>query len=370
MKAQRRLALVAALVIALATYALASNRLPITKAALADGQRIVSLYVDGQTRIIPTNSETVGEVLDRAGIVLEKGDVVEPARDTFIPPVSFNINVYRSHPVAIEDGDKVITGHSAYQSPRLILEHLGVEVYPEDVVTVSPVTNVVELGILGQKLSIMRAKVLSVKVDGTTKTIRTQKATIGEALADNNIALSPDDKVLPGITAAAGNGTEVEITRIEDVVLDVTEAIDHEVQEISSANLDIGTSQVQQAGVNGKREATYRVHYKNGVEISRLLLASKVLQPAVTKIVLVGTRIPSDIWYKLRVCESGGYYGMNSGNGYYGAYQFGMNTWTSLGYSGYPHQASPATQDEAARRLQARDGWGAWPSCASSLGLL
>lgn len=364
------MALLAGLVLILAIYAIFSNRLPITKSALADGQRIVKLYVDGEARIIPTNSETVGEVLDRAGVVLEKGDVVEPARDTFIPPVSFNINIYRSHPVAVQDGDKVITGHSAYQSPRLILEHLGIEVFPEDIVTVNPVTDIVELGILGQKLSIKRAKVLSVKVDGGTKTIRTQKGLIGEALADNNISLSPDDKVSPGITSPVSNNLDIEITRISDVVLDAQETIERPVQTVYSDQLDIGHEQIKQAGSDGERTATYRVHYRNGREVSRQLLSSEVTKVAEAKIVVVGTRIPSDIWYKLRVCESGGYYGMNNGNGYYGAYQFSVTTWRSLGYSGYPHQASPGTQDEAARRLQARDGWGAWPSCAGSLGLL
>jgi hypothetical protein len=72
---------------------------------------------------------------------------------------------------------------------------------------------------------------------------------------------------------------------------------------------------------------------------------------------------------KLRACESGGNYQTNTGNGYYGAYQFALGTWRGLGYSGYPHQASPATQDEAVRKLQARSGWGQWPACSRRYGL-
>lgn len=67
--------------------------------------------------------------------------------------------------------------------------------------------------------------------------------------------------------------------------------------------------------------------------------------------------------YALRMCESGGNYGINTGNGYYGAYQFSLSTWRSLGYSGYPNQASPATQDAAVRKLYARSGWSPWPVC-------
>lgn len=74
-------------------------------------------------------------------------------------------------------------------------------------------------------------------------------------------------------------------------------------------------------------------------------------------------------FYRLRVCESGNNYGINTGNGYYGAYQFALSTWHALGYSGLPSSASPATQDAAARRLQAAYGWGQWPACSRKLGL-
>ena len=77
----------------------------------------------------------------------------------------------------------------------------------------------------------------------------------------------------------------------------------------------------------------------------------------------------SQTFARLRQCESSGNYRANTGNGYYGAYQFSLATWRSLGYRGRPHDASPAVQDEAARRLQARSGWGQWPACSRRLGV-
>lgn len=74
-------------------------------------------------------------------------------------------------------------------------------------------------------------------------------------------------------------------------------------------------------------------------------------------------------WAALRNCESGGNYAENSGNGFYGAYQFSLATWRGLGEPGYPNEASPATQDAAAAQLQARSGWGQWPACSHRLGL-
>lgn len=73
-------------------------------------------------------------------------------------------------------------------------------------------------------------------------------------------------------------------------------------------------------------------------------------------------------WEGLRQCESGGDYTINTGNGYSGAYQFSASTWHSLGYSGLPHQASPAVQDEAALRLAQRSGFGQWPVCGRGMG--
>ncbi len=75
------------------------------------------------------------------------------------------------------------------------------------------------------------------------------------------------------------------------------------------------------------------------------------------------------VWYQLRMCESGDNYATNTGNGYYGAYQFDLQTWYGLGFSGLPSNASPAVQDEAAQELQARSGWSPWPQCAAKLGL-
>ena len=79
--------------------------------------------------------------------------------------------------------------------------------------------------------------------------------------------------------------------------------------------------------------------------------------------------VAGGVWYDLRLCESGDNYAADTGNGYYGAYQFSLSTWESLGYGGLPSEASPALQDEAAAELEAIAGWDQWPQCAAELGL-
>lgn len=78
---------------------------------------------------------------------------------------------------------------------------------------------------------------------------------------------------------------------------------------------------------------------------------------------------PSAHLAALRDCESGGNYRANSGNGYFGAYQFSTSTWKALGYSGRPSDAAPAVQDLAALRLASTTGWSQWPACARKLDL-
>jgi len=73
-------------------------------------------------------------------------------------------------------------------------------------------------------------------------------------------------------------------------------------------------------------------------------------------------------WHRLRMCESSNNYATDTGNGYYGAYQFDLPTWRSVGGSGSPSQASKAEQDARALMLYRQRGWQPW-TCASILGL-
>lgn len=72
-------------------------------------------------------------------------------------------------------------------------------------------------------------------------------------------------------------------------------------------------------------------------------------------------------WAALRDCESNGNYAINTGNGYYGAYQFSLSTWRAMGGSGYPHLASPAEQDRLAQKLYDAAGASPWPVCGARL---
>ena len=75
------------------------------------------------------------------------------------------------------------------------------------------------------------------------------------------------------------------------------------------------------------------------------------------------------VWDRLAQCESGGNWGINTGNGYSGGLQFAPGTWRANGGTGSAHNASRAEQIRVAERVRASQGWGAWPACSSKLGL-
>jgi hypothetical protein len=65
----------------------------------------------------------------------------------------------------------------------------------------------------------------------------------------------------------------------------------------------------------------------------------------------------------IAACESGGNPATDTGNGFYGKYQFTLQTWASVGGTGNPAAAPEAEQNRRAALLYAREGASPWPVC-------
>ncbi len=75
-------------------------------------------------------------------------------------------------------------------------------------------------------------------------------------------------------------------------------------------------------------------------------------------------------WDQVAHCESGGNWGINTGNGYHGGVQFSASTWASHGGGQYAPSAELATREQqiaVAERVLATQGRGAWPVCGGPL---
>jgi hypothetical protein len=79
---------------------------------------------------------------------------------------------------------------------------------------------------------------------------------------------------------------------------------------------------------------------------------------------------PDNEWDRVASCESGGNWGINTGNGYHGGLQFSQGTWAAHGGGEYATSANQATRDQqiaVAERVLATQGRGAWPVCGRGL---
>jgi len=79
---------------------------------------------------------------------------------------------------------------------------------------------------------------------------------------------------------------------------------------------------------------------------------------------------PDSEWDRVAACESGGNWGINTGNGYHGGLQFSQGTWAAHGGGEFASSANQATRDQqiaVAERVLATQGRGAWPVCGRGL---
>ena len=76
-------------------------------------------------------------------------------------------------------------------------------------------------------------------------------------------------------------------------------------------------------------------------------------------------------WDAIAQCESGGNWGISTGNGFYGGLQFTKGTWRAYGGTKYASTANKASRSEQiaiAEKVLRGQGIGAWPVCGKKGG--
>ncbi len=112
------------------------------------------------------------------------------------------------------------------------------------------------------------------------------------------------------------------------------------------------------------KNTKFRTAARRGVTLAAVSAAGLALSATAAN-----AATPTSTWDALAQCESGGNWSINTGNGFSGGLQFTSSTWSAYGGTGSPQNASREQQIAVAERVQASQGWGAWPSCSSQLGL-
>ena len=112
------------------------------------------------------------------------------------------------------------------------------------------------------------------------------------------------------------------------------------------------------------KNTTFRTAARRGVTLAAVSAAGLALSATAAN-----AATSTSTWDALAQCESGGNWSTNTGNGYTGGLQFSDSTWAAYGGTGSAANATREQQIAVAEQVQASQGWGAWPSCASQLGL-
>ena len=360
------------LAIALLTAIIAS--LVAATAAFAAMDKTVTVTVDGQRTTVDTFASDVAGVLRKAGVEVGKHDVVAP--DLTAP---------------VHDGSQVIVRHG-----RLL--HLKVDGQPRNVwVTAMSVHGALSqlsydargawlsasrsesIPRTGLSLSMRLPQRVTILVGGHRKTVKTTAPTVRALLHQTHTDVHKLDRVNVPMDRYPKNGLVVTVDRIDKRTVTRSVAIPFATKHVQTSSLYVGQTRISRYGRPGVRMLTYRYTWKNHKLVHRQLLRSKVRSQPVTQIVQVGTKprpaptYPSTSagslnWSALAQCESGGNPRAVSSDGLYrGLYQFTMSTWSSLGGSGDPINASAQEQTYRAQLLYQRSGDASWPVCGHYL---
>jgi len=252
---------------------------------------IVIISYDHQSRTVPSHEPTVGALLTKLRIPINKGDVVEPAADTPINQDDFRINIYRAVPVKVTDGPNTTFAYNAATTPRSVAAQAGITVYPEDALSEAPVNNILQEGTIGKVVTIDRSAPVVLSLNGLPTTTRTRAKTVGAFLTEKHIKLAKHDSVQPSANTPIIPNQTIAVVRDGTGIQNTTEAISMPVQYINDDSLAYGTFATRQQGSPGQQVLTYRITVKSGQIVDRTLLQTVVTTEPVTQIIARGTNL-------------------------------------------------------------------------------
>lgn len=193
----------------------------------------VTFFDDGQKLIVKTDARTVGEAIERAHIILNQTDSVEPSLDSVIDMDDFHINIYRSYPVVLIDGKQTIYQMTSSRDIKSIFEKAGITVYDGDEI----------------------------------------KQVFNSSFLETGLA------------------TTYELIRKGGERLTVEEEIPFTEESTTDYSMTKGMSKIIQHGEIGRKKIVYEIKYVNGVEARRDQISEEVIVQPVKRIIALGGRV-------------------------------------------------------------------------------
>mgnify|MGYP001941698902 CR=1 FL=1 len=283
------------------------------------------------------------------------------------------------------------------------LSAAGVEVGPEDSVTPGVDTALSEVGDDGIVVRTMKDVVID--DEGEEVEVSTLGLTVGEALEDSDLGVRESDRVDVDRSALLSDVDRIGVDRQVNIRFDPADGDIHDVatyadtvgEFLREVGVDIEGKRVS-AGMDERLSDGFvlTVEEEKPKEEPKPedepnpeaekpepepVVEEPEPEPVVEEVTVEVEPVESkpapavsdgSVWDSIAQCESGGNWAINTGNGYQGGLQFNPQTWNAYGggeYAASADQASREQQIAVAEKVQAAQGWGAWPACTASLGL-
>ncbi|POX65347.1 resuscitation-promoting factor [Streptomyces sp. Ru62] len=339
--------------------------------AFVANDKAVELSVDGRQRSLHTFADDVSELLAEEGVRVGTHDMIAPARGTALASGDA-VAVRYGRPVRLTlDGRR----REVWTTARTVegaLDELGVRAEGAYLST----SRSRPIGRAGLALDVRTERAVTVLADGRTRTIRTNAATVREAVEEAGITLRGQDTTSVPPDSFPRDGQTVTVLRVSSTREIHEEQIPFAVERTSDPTVFQGTEVVARPGQPGLRRTTYYVRTVNGVRQKPRPERSEVVREPRAQVIKVGTKPrPPSVrdadrlnWRALAACESGGRPDAVDPSGTYGGlYQFDTRTWQSLGGKGRPQDASAEEQTSRAKKLYIRRGASPWPHCGTRL---
>ena len=187
------------------------------------------------------------------------------------------------------NGEPVAITTKAHTMKELLKEQ-GISYCEADYISVPLSTYISE----GMAFELDHASSFKVTADGKTKSFKTLKETVGEALTECGIKVGDKDIVEPSSDTVMRDDLDIVVKRVKFEKKTVEEKIDFKTVTKEDSSLDQGKTKVVTKGKKGKARVTYRIKYIDGKEASKKKLSRKVVKKPVDKVVAKGTRFVFD----------------------------------------------------------------------------
>lgn len=180
---------------------------------------------------------------------------------------------------------KVVEHKTLQRTLGAALCEAGIVLGPQDVVRPGP-ASLVKRGMTAQVVRGVRVRLTA---DGNTKEILTQPVTVAEVLKKAGLTLGPGDRLNLPLQDVVKNNTEIKITRILEKVQAERFEVPVPLERRPDPSMERGRMRLVREGNPGEGERLVKVTYVDGKPSAREILQERVLRPAVSRIVAVGT---------------------------------------------------------------------------------